>query len=910
MSLKKDIKRFLVVLLTVSGCCGGLFADFYEDEISQPDGVPDNWVVNQPAVAVEGEALALTPGGAEPHAFAATGQDPIFFDNISVIEFDLTYPGDPAAWPPDHGGVLFCCQSISNRWLNSGYYIDYLDGNWRIVKMVNGTHTQIGGNPVLGGYEGHWTIILDGTTIHFLLDDVEQCTADDAGGVPYQSGFCGFWAYTNEGQKMVVDNLAVEYTPAPCPMLNPPSLIGAVDGPSPTVEVRIPFNANATENYVVTLTSNAPEVAAPAGHTDGALDVIFAPGDARTRSIPLAVTGMGRAQISLSIAGEDCPGLTTDVEIWQTAHYAEDFSQPDGPPDNGVVIFETAEIVNEQLSLWPLEPGVAEPSIWAGMGGIPFQVQALSEISFTIEFPGEPTDWVGDHGGIMFNCVNATNRWNNPGAAYTIDYFTNTNDPNGPSYRIMHAVNGAQTALQIIYTDSCDPDWVITATPTGFIFDTGNIDPVEISGLDPATLYGGYLGFWCYHNQGQNMVIDDVEVTFATNPCMTVTPPSAVNHPANAPTVCTVEIPFGANFTDSYVVSINSTHPNVALPAGAWNDTLDLVFPAGGAMVQTFEIQCFSPGTTDLVLTSTGVTCPEAVVNFTVLEPGQSFFEDSFSQPDGLPENWTIYNHLWHVADGAMTVECLPGEGYTEDWVWAGDPPVRLEAIDYVSFILDLENLTGDPVGRHGGVMFCAQDPTTRYDTSGYEIDWIDRENDRGFRFMRSDNGVHTMIAGPTFQDAELGSEWQIEFEGELIRLYVDGAMIFEVADATYREGHLGFWTYCNGTAAKIDDVTAGQYMHGILFQRGDVNADDSINLADAIALLTHLFADGPDPACMDAADANNDETLNLADAIKILDYLFGSGAHLPMPFMECGEDPDPAPGETDKLDCKSYDKC
>ena len=60
----------------------------------------------------------------------------------------------------------------------------------------------------------------------------------------------------------------------------------------------------------------------------------------------------------------------------------------------------------------------------------------------------------------------------------------------------------------------------------------------------------------------------------------------------------------------------------------------------------------------------------------------------------------------------------------------------------------------------------------------------------------------------------------------------------------------------------------------------GDVNNDGSVNLADAISLLTYLFVDKNDPGipCLKSADANDDDTLNLADAISILTYQFQNG--------------------------------
>ena len=88
-------------------------------------------------------------------------------------------------------------------------------------------------------------------------------------------------------------------------------------------------------------------------------------------------------------------------------------------------------------------------------------------------------------------------------------------------------------------------------------------------------------------------------------------------------------------------------------------------------------------------------------------------------------------------------------------------------------------------------------------------------------------------------------------------------------------------------------------------FRRGDVNDDGARNIADAIFLLSHLFAGGPEPTCKKAADANDDGALNIADAITILSHLFAGTGPLPAPFPDCGEDP-----TEDELTCEVYENC
>ncbi|MFN0057577.1 MAG: cytochrome-c peroxidase [Planctomycetota bacterium] len=83
-------------------------------------------------------------------------------------------------------------------------------------------------------------------------------------------------------------------------------------------------------------------------------------------------------------------------------------------------------------------------------------------------------------------------------------------------------------------------------------------------------------------------------------------------------------------------------------------------------------------------------------------------------------------------------------------------------------------------------------------------------------------------------------------------------------------------------------------------FRRGDSNADDAFDLADALHVLAFIFNDGAAPACLDAADANDDSGINIADAITMLTRLFGSAPPLPAP-TDYSHGPDPT---TDALGC------
>ena len=106
-------------------------------------------------------------------------------------------------------------------------------------------------------------------------------------------------------------------------------------------------------------------------------------------------------------------------------------------------------------------------------------------------------------------------------------------------------------------------------------------------------------------------------------------------------------------------------------------------------------------------------------------------------------------------------------------------------------------------------------------------------------------------------------------------------------------------------------DIGAYEYCGGgpplPRFLRGDANASNAIDIADAIFTLSYLFAHGPVPSCLDAADANDSGGIDIADAITILSHLFAQAGPLPAPFGECGVDPTTT---DDTLDCSSFPPC
>ena len=74
-------------------------------------------------------------------------------------------------------------------------------------------------------------------------------------------------------------------------------------------------------------------------------------------------------------------------------------------------------------------------------------------------------------------------------------------------------------------------------------------------------------------------------------------------------------------------------------------------------------------------------------------------------------------------------------------------------------------------------------------------------------------------------------------------------------------------------------------------FIRGDVAADGTVNISDAVKALLVLFS-GETTDCEDALDADDNGSLQITDPIYVLDYLFRSGSPITAPYPDAGADP------------------
>lgn len=140
----------------------------------------------------------------------------------------------------------------------------------------------------------------------------------------------------------------------------------------------------------------------------------------------------------------------------------------------------------------------------------------------------------------------------------------------------------------------------------------------------------------------------------------------------------------------------------------------------------------------------------------------------------------------------------------------------------------------------------------------------------------------------------------------------VAGGETFDIATET---------NFCNGTIGElmiVSNFSIPTYLSpqtfslevtepvaDVHFLRGDVDANSSANIGDAVLILNYLFVTGIAPGCRDAGDCDDNGSINLGDPMNLLLRIFSGAPPLPPPFFSCGPDP-----TDDALDCQQPPDC
>ena len=845
----------------------------YSDDFDRAPGPVDGWTVSSGEwnITANGTVETVT-GGAEHWLWAGDPPGNVSGDWVCEFELDFLTPGP--AGVGRHGGIAFFCDQPTNRAQFSGYFLDWIDRasdhGFRCFRSDGGAHTPLDPGGQLDAPVDpprNWRIEVSGSNIKafgdgILLIDVEDDT--------YRSGHFGFWAW-NE-QHMAWDNLeiatSIDIELTSCLQVDAPPAVF----PGDTVS----FDGSC---------SRANE-----GAEITAYEWDF--GDGNTATGPMvehtyASSDIYTVTLTVRAGGESDESSTTVAVSGRVTSFSDDFDRADGPV-GGWTVFNG----NWALSGDALVNGPTLGEEWIFAGSPP--VAAPGETTFTFDYEflsfGGDVD-IGRHGGFAFHTSQASNRAGFSG--YVVDWIDRIGDR---GIRIGRYDDGVETPLVSGQGELALPDppleWEIEVTGS-MIRVSG--DGVLIAEAQDSTYRGGFFGFWAFGG-GQEVRADNVNVSGdSLVACFTSSPDSKA---------AGSEVSFDASCS----LNIGGDIASYSWDFGDGN--------SGNGQMVTHTYDFADTYTVTLTIADGGgnsVTLDSSIVVADSLTP----FADCFEGDIGPVTGWTPFAGEWNVTEG-NTVETITGG--VEHWLWAGDPPGLLSG----DFVAELDvifvAIPPDVVGRHGGISFFADQPTQRFGgfSSGYFLDWIDRPDDRGFRFFRVDGGVHVPLIVGQLDLAPLDppERWRLEVAGATINFFGDDELVFSVEDDTHRSGHFGVWSYSNGQTMEFDTVQIGTTSLPECgdppppppgqFKRGDADGIGVINLTDGVFLLNFLFLGGPPPPCMDAADVNDDGQLNITTGVFVFNWLFLGGPLPPAPGpAACGSDP-----TADDLGCAEYNNC
>ena len=58
----------------------------------------------------------------------------------------------------------------------------------------------------------------------------------------------------------------------------------------------------------------------------------------------------------------------------------------------------------------------------------------------------------------------------------------------------------------------------------------------------------------------------------------------------------------------------------------------------------------------------------------------------------------------------------------------------------------------------------------------------------------------------------------------------------------------------------------------------GDADGSGSVDISDAVQLISYIFAGGPAPYPLTSGDANCDAAVDISDAVYLITYIFAGG--------------------------------
>jgi hypothetical protein len=120
-----------------------------------------------------------------------------------------------------------------------------------------------------------------------------------------------------------------------------------------------------------------------------------------------------------------------------------------------------------------------------------------------------------------------------------------------------------------------------------------------------------------------------------------------------------------------------------------------------------------------------------------------------------------------------------------------------------------------------------------------------------------------------------LGYEAYVDGPGQVVRMTFQ-AVGYGVSDVIFRKTEMLNW---HDSTITMQDSLNGQVVVGAMpFLCGDANGDGSIDISDAVYLISYIFSGGAAPVPLLAGDANCDHAVDVSDVVYLISYIFSGG--------------------------------
>jgi PKD repeat protein len=746
----------------------------FTDEFGPQNPSLRNWTVNRGTWAIVdagGGNMAMQggpPPGTEQELFA----NPLLPGDFRAdIDLKWLAPNPPGAIGR-HGGVMFHFDRVAPRNAGSGYHVWWIDRasdrGWNLYRQDNGAFVPLvtGTAPAGSNPPATLTIDVSGPTIRILSDGVQVIQHNDN---TYRGGRLALWTWNGEGQVMQFDNVSIIGTPVAV------KACFEITG-RPLQGTSLTFNASCTFGAATSYDWDFGDGVTASGQV---VNHDYAAGGDYT--VTLTASGPGGSDTttkSIKIAtvlAYDCAGTMA----------SDDFQ--DGDIADWTANAGTWQVTAGELIGGPAGGGGAafEQQIFLGNPSINLPNNVIIEFDWEFLSAGNVAA-VGRHAGCYLGWTGEGNRW----AANTF------------GYQLWWIDRGSDRGLNIALWNPGLASVPVAGTFGLFPEPPRNIrievqgDHIRVFGDDVlafdivnTTFRGGKFAFWTWE-QGQHVKFDNLCIDADPQACFQVT--SAPNYPGKATT-----FDAGCSF----------------IPPAAGDPTYGWDFGDGASASGALASHVYATsGSFNVTLTVTAGGVTRTVTQPVAISPTAIAYSDNFARPDGAVSGWTVNTGpTWRLAGEALVGGPSGGQEY---WIWAGDPP--LLTAPNVTFEFDHTFLTAGSnavVGRHGGFQWHCNQATNRSVFRGYTIDWIDRTDDRGLRFIRWDGGGAATI----LVNGQMGAatpnpptHYKLVHQGSRIQVFVDGAdtPLIDYVDGTYKGGFFGFWTWAGDQNVSIDNVT------------------------------------------------------------------------------------------------------